>query len=334
MSDSITSLEREYEIKRNRIKLQKEQNLEKAYEKAPRLVEIDAQIKQLGIKAAKVSLANTSTSKDETSKLLKEIDNLNLEKTTILKKENIDLEPNYECTICKDTGYITKNGITQMCTCMKQKLIDSQYNKLNRYKLEDETFENFNFKLYPNVSNLEKYKTNKTPRENMENIVKLSKDFIENYDLPETKNLLFVGSTGVGKTFLSGCIANEFIKRGRTVIYQTAPLLLDLIFEYKFNQNKNQASKEIYESLFDVDLLIIDDLGTENPSSAKFAELFTIINSRLLTSKTKTIISSNLEIDGLNKAYDDRIISRFVGQYTICRFFGEDIRKRNQYEKQ
>ena len=100
---------------------------------------------------------------------------------------------------------------------------------------------------------------------------------------------------------------------------------MDSIFEFKYG-NKSKISKELYENLFDVDLLIIDDLGTESQSSAKFAELFSIINSRMLNPKTKTIISTNLNLNQLSKLYDDRIISRLIGQYNICKFYGDDIR--------
>ncbi len=136
---------------------------------------------------------------------------------------------------------------------------------------------------------------------------------------------MFTGTAGTGKTFMSGAIANELLKNGHTVLYQTAPLLLDNLFEYKYG-NSSKLSKDLYNSLFDVDLLIIDDLGTENQTSAKFAELFSIINSRMLNPNTKTVISTNLNLKQLAKLYDDRIISRIISKYSICKFFGDDIR--------
>ncbi len=129
---------------------------------------------------------------------------------------------------------------------------------------------------------------------------------------------------GVGKTFISSCIANEIISKDYTVLYQTSSLLLNSIFEYKYSKQEN--SKELYDSLFTVNLLIIDDLGTENLTSAKSEELFTIINSRLITPNTKTIISTNLSLNDLSATYDHRIISRLMGNFNIVRFYGEDIR--------
>ena len=129
---------------------------------------------------------------------------------------------------------------------------------------------------------------------------------------------------GVGKTFISSCILNKIIKKNYTVLYQTSSLLLNNIFEYKFS--KDSSNKELYDNLLNVNLLIIDDLGTENLTGAKFEELFTIINSRLITPYTKTIISTNFSLEELAKTYDHRILSRLMGHYTILRFYGEDIR--------
>ena len=102
--------------------------------------------------------------------------------------------------------------------------------------------------------------------------------------------------------------------------------MLDSIIYYRFNKN---SSIDMYENILTVDLLIIDDLGTECMNSMKFSELFNIINTRLLNQNnhiTKTIISTNLNLQELSQKYDERIFSRFVGYYNICRFFGEDIR--------
>jgi len=124
-----------------------------------------------------------------------------------------------------------------------------------------------------------------------------------------------------GKTFLSNCIANEVLNLSKTVLYQTAPIMLDTIIDYRFNKNNG----DVYKDVLNVDLLIIDDLGTENQHSFKFTELFNIINSRIVTNK-KTVISTNLNINELFKNYDERIVSRLAGNYNICKFFGDDIR--------
>ena len=157
-------------------------------------------------------------------------------------------------------------------------------------------------------------------------------DFINNFDDPVQNNLLFTGNTGLGKTFISECIANELVKKGKNVLYQTAPVMLDSVIDYRFGKTDGS----IYKSLLDVDLLIIDDLGTESMNNMKFSELFNIINTRLLNQNnkiTKTIISTNLNIQNLYKNYDERIVSRLIGNYDICRFFGDDIRLKKKLEK-
>ena len=153
-------------------------------------------------------------------------------------------------------------------------------------------------------------------------------NFIKNFDNPQEKNLLFTGNTGIGKTYLTNCIANELLKQGKTVLYQTAPVMLDSILDYRFGKNNDFN----YNDLLNVDLLIIDDLGTENANNIKYSELFNILNTRLLNQNnhvTKTIISTNLSLNHLFKTYDERIFSRLVGYYNICRFFGEDLRYKN-----
>lgn len=324
--DILKNIEREYEQKRTLAEKTTEYLKNETYEKNPRLAEIDRLIKKLGIDASKATLIANSLEKENILKeLSKKIDSLKKEKENILESCGISLTPNYECEKCKDTGYITIEYKTEMCTCMKQKLIDESYNKSNLYRLKNDTFANFNISLYESTPNIEKYGTNISPRENIDKIKNLSLAFIKNFESPEQKNLLFTGTPGVGKTFLSGCIANEILNKGYTVLYQTSPLLLDSIFEYKYN-SKNSSSKELYDSLFNVNLLIIDDLGTENLTAAKFAELFTVINARLLNPMTKTIISTNLSLEKIAKNYDDRVLSRLIGNFHICRFIGDDIR--------
>jgi len=126
----------------------------------------------------------------------------------------------------------------------------------------------------------------------------------------------------LGKTFLAGCIANELLKKNKTVLYQTAPVMFDEIIKYRFKDPN--ANPNILKNLLNVDLLIIDDLGTENMNGMQFTELFNIINTRLLNQNdkiTKTIISTNYTLQQIHDVYEDRISSRIVGYYTVCKFF-------------
>ncbi len=132
---------------------------------------------------------------------------------------------------------------------------------------------------------------------------------------------------------MSNCIANELLKKGKTVLYQTAPVLLESVIDYKMNKSKN-GTNNFYKSVLETDLLIIDDLGTESLNSMKLSELFTIINTRILNLNnkiTKTIISTNLNINQIFSNYEERIGSRIAGYYDIYFFFGDDLRfKKNQ----
>ena len=131
-----------------------------------------------------------------------------------------------------------------------------------------------------------------------------------------------------GKTFMTNCIANELLKKGKTVLYQTAPMLLENVINYKMSKNKENLTN-FYKSILESDLLIIDDLGTESLNSMKLSELFTILNTRLLNLNnkvTKTIISTNLSIKDIFNFYEERIGSRIAGYYDIYYFFGDDLR--------
>lgn len=131
---------------------------------------------------------------------------------------------------------------------------------------------------------------------------------------------------------MSNCIANELLKKGKTVLYQTAPVLLESVIDYKMSKQKNTYDN-IYKSILETDLLIIDDLGTESLNSMKLSELFTILNTRILNMNnkiTKTIISTNLSINDIFNNYEERIGSRIAGYYDIYYFFGNDLRFKKQ----
>lgn len=315
-----------YENKRNKAIQAAELKKAKLYEDYPKFTEIDNNLSNLSISASK-NLINSSDFQ-YLDNLRKQIDILKKRKEDLLVSITHDsnyLLPKYECSLCNDTGYITDNYKTYMCSCLKQQLYDQEYNKSNIFNLENHKFDNFLSTFYSNNVDKEKYFSDISPRENIEIIKNISLNFIVNFDSPQEKNLLFTGNTGLGKTFLSGCIANEILKKGKNVLYQTSPIMLDTIINYRFDK----TDSSIYNSLLNVDLLIIDDLGTECMNNMKFTELFNIINTRLLNQNnkiTKTIISTNLNLQNLFKNYDERIVSRLIGNYNICRFFGDDIR--------
>lgn len=205
-------------------------------------------------------------------------------------------------------------------------MFDLDFNKSNIGNLDKENFDKFSLDLYSDMINEEKYKAKISPKQNIQNIKEIATKFIQGFDNPEEKNLLFTGNTGLGKTFLSNCIAKEILSLGKTVLYQTSPIMLDNIIDYRFG---NSDYTEVYNNIINADLLIIDDLGAESLNSFKLSELFNIINARLLFQEnhiTKTIISTNLNMNNLLDTYSERIFSRIASYYNVCRFFGDDIR--------
>lgn len=328
----LTNILKDYERKRNQAEKDLDERKQQLYAENSRLQEIDTELSKLGIATAKSLILKNDPNLLEQLKL--ETEKLKTEKLEILKKLKLPddyLQPSYSCKICKDTGYISDTYSSKMCNCLKQQIFNFEYNKSNISNLQNQNFENFSLEKYSDTPNKEKYGSDISPRENMKLVKNICDKFIKNFDDPAEKNLLFTGTTGVGKTFLSSCIAKELIDQGKTVLYQTAPIMLDMIIDYKFG--KNTISDTTYKNLLDVDLLIIDDLGTETLNELKFTELFNIINSRLLSPGNKcykTIISTNLNLPLLNKKYGERISSRLVGNYNICRFFGDDLRFPNQ----
>ena len=328
MNNSILNdLLKQYEKTRLNNMHDLENRKKELYLSNPKLQEIDEKLSSLSINTAKSILQNNSL--ESLSTLKENISKLKQEKAKLLKSLGLSLEylePFYNCKLCKDTGYILNNGKTSMCSCLKQKIYNIEYNQKNENIIKNQNFDNFNATLFSNEINEKKYNSKISPRENITDIKNAAINFINNFDDENTKNLIFSGGTGLGKTFLSNCIINSLLENGKTVMYQTAPVMLDNLISDLFAKPDKQVG--ISSSLLSVDLLVIDDLGTETLNSMKFTELYKIINTRLLSNKTKTIISTNLDLRGIFQTYDERLASRFVGYYDIYRFFGDDLRLR------
>lgn len=196
-NEILNSLLKEYDKKKIYAELELEKRKNELYNQFPRLKEIEDNITHYSIDMAKNILNNSATS----SQLEEKISQLKKEKLKILKELNLDesyLKPNYECSICNDSGYfLDDNYKTQMCSCLKQKLLNISFNKSNIANIEKENFETFNELLFSDDVDLAKYKYNISPRQNIKNIKENCIKFVENFDNPETKNLLFVGNTGL-----------------------------------------------------------------------------------------------------------------------------------------
>lgn len=321
---TLKDILKEYNLKKQKAEDESRKYKKEIFAKIPELTKLQEKLAIVSIRSLKNNMVKDQMSREiETQNLEIKINEINEKIEKVLKSNGYTLdmfEPKYECKQCKDAGYV--NG--KQCTCLKQKLINAAYSQCNVMQLDDENFETFDTCFYSNKAD-EKYGMKKSPLENIQDLKELSLEFCKNITNKNQKNLLFIGGTGLGKTFLSNCIASEVIKNGHTAIYQTAPILMDSLIQYKLSYDKSEANKQRYNQIFDADLLIIDDLGTETMNNIKFTELFNIINTRLLNNK-KMIISTNLTIKKLYETYDERVASRLIGNFTICKFIGEDIR--------
>jgi DNA replication protein DnaC len=303
------------------------------YNKLPRIKEIDEELYTIGHNLANKLLNHTYSNEDKTNiiaKMKNKTLNLNIEKGELLSKNGFTpdyLSTKYNCNKCKDTGFIDNKE----CVCFKNRLIKLAYEFSNlNMLLDSQTFDNFNFSYYSDKLNEEE---GETPKERIKNIYEQCLYFVKNFDNIDN-NIFMYGPTGLGKTFLSSCIAKGLLEKGKLVFYQTAYNIFDLLEKHKFNKEPESQSliKEQVEALYDVDLLIIDDLGTEFSSSFTNAAFFNLLNNRLLYNK-KTIINTNLSMNQIHEQYSERVISRIFEKYIIFKFFGEDIRRIKFYNE-
>lgn len=193
----LNSLLKEYEQKKLKAELDLEKRKENLYNHVPRLKQIEDDLNHFAIETAKNILKNSDSSIDE---LQKRVNILKKEKAEILNELNLPsdyLQPSYSCRNCNDTGYIMINYKTEMCNCLKQKLLNYSFNKSNMSNLNKENFQTFNEYIFSDEVDLAKYRFNISPRRNITNIRNKCMQFVENFDDPNQKNLLFTGNTGL-----------------------------------------------------------------------------------------------------------------------------------------
>ena len=315
----------EYEEKRRQAESDAAFRRIEVYRKIPRIREIDQALEQTGINAVRTYLQSPGKSKEELLRELKETNHhLREEKKALLKQAGISenyADPIYQCPYCQDTGF--SDG--KRCRCLTQRLIDEAYEASGiREELERNNFQTFNIALFSrNV--LEGQKV--SPRKNIADVSKMAYSYAEYFPNNEPDSMIFYGGPGTGKTFLCDCIAKMVLDRGFTVLYLTANQLCSAMEEYRFHRNMEMQDKAqlIHDQIGEVDLLIIDDLGSEYLNQVTAADLFECFNQRILKKKA-TLISTNLEPDRLRNLYMDRLFSRFKGYYRFVPFFGPDLR--------
>lgn len=232
-----------------------------------------------------------------------------------------DLLPRYECPLCKDTGFVDN----ALCSCFRKQLADALYDQSNiKDILKEENFNTFSFKYYPEGQ----------PLAAARGAVETARSFIDNFD-NSAGNLLISGATGVGKSFLTHCIARELLDKGKLVVYLSAIRLFNILSDATFGSDRygsgGTSGEYVRRYIYDCDLLIIDDLGTEMVNSFTSTQLFNIVNERIL-SKKHTIISTNLSLQEIQANYSERVVSRLTSSYTFIKLYGDDIRMKKRLE--
>lgn len=296
--------------------------LEEVYEKCPRIREIDQALKTTVIDVIGVALHGAG----DPEAAVEAIRDKNLE----LQSERVNaliaagypydyLDNENLCRICGDTGYVG----TEICSCLKELYLEEQRASLSSLlRLGNETFDSFDLSWYDDTPDPV---TGISCRKNMELVYDTCVDYATRFPKRST-NLFMSGGTGLGKTFLSACIARVVAEKGFSVVYDTAASIFSKFEEAKFSKAEDLSSvRDEIRRYLECDLLIMDDLGTEMTTAFTVSALYELVNTRL-TSGKKTIINSNLAAGDLYQRYSPQIASRIEGEYHVLTFCGQDIR--------
>lgn len=296
--------------------LQEQENrLRRIYLRIPEIESIDAQLRSHMTELVRLTISRDEKLKARLEALEKENLELQARRTELLVGNGYAedwLEPIFSCPHCRDTGYI--DG--KICSCLRRLYNKELTDELGvLLRSGDECFDNFDLSLYGEN------------RFAMEFVFNTCRAYANEFS-QSSMNMLFQGGTGLGKTFLSACIARVVAEKGFSVCYDTAVSALEAFEMRKFARDIEAADKASVKvsRMLDCDLMILDDLGTEMTTSVSVSALYTLINTRLVNGKT-TIISTNLTDDELRRRYTPQICSRIDGEFTKLPFMGQDIRK-------
>ena len=326
---------REYENIRANNRAAQVRRIEEVYEKIPQMQDLNNSTGSMAVLRYKESLKSGNISM---SNLKKDIEGIKNDKERLLLEAGFPkdyMEMRYDCVDCKDTGYIEGGK----CHCLQSKIRKLLYAQSNLENILDkENFENFSFDYYDDKTILSGQ--NMTNAAYMDGVKKFCEKYIDKYfNVDKSKNatdsvegnyrrsIVFSGNTGVGKTYLSNCIAKVLLDRYYSVIYLSAKELFETMVKVNIEKNEEQRYSLLAKEVYDCDMLIIDDLGSELFNHFTTSEFFHIINRRINTEKS-TIISTNLSLDKMRDTYSERVTSRIRKSFIYIRLFGNDIRAR------
>ena len=304
------SILRQYEEHQTRNRHLHDQRLHHIYETVPGYQALDEAVASTSVAQGKRMLAGDTNALAQLKDQLKDL----AQKRASLLLENgypTDfLDPIYDCPDCQDTGYV--NG--QKCHCFRQAEIELLYQQSKlKDVLEKENFDTLSYDFFEGEQLAA-----------FQSAVNKCRDFARSFSRLGS-NLFFYGTVGTGKTFLSNCIARESIEGGHSVIYFSASSLFDTLSRNAFDYKNQESLDYLYNDLYNCDLLVIDDLGTEQSTPFTLSHLFTCLNERLIRRKSM-IISTNLSLPELKERYQDRIFSRITSNFEFCKLTGPDIR--------
>lgn len=287
---------------------------EKIYSRIPEIERIDTRLRTQMAELVGLTLRGSAELNAAIKALEDESLALQAKKAELLVERGYEmdyLDDIFSCKTCRDTGYF--GG--KMCSCLKAMYNAEVTRELGTLlKNSDECFEKFDLSLYGDA------------RESMEIVYNTCREYANSFS-ERSMNLMFQGGTGLGKTFLSACIARVVAGNGHSVCYDTASSALEAFETKKFSRDAQTAENAAVkvERMLDCELMILDDLGTEMPTPMSVSALYTLINTRLVNGR-KTVISTNLTDAELSKRYNPQICSRLEGEFTKLPFFGSDIR--------
>lgn len=305
---------RSYEEKQRASRYRLEKNIQEVCQKIPSYEELERQSAAISIEQGRKLLGGDKNALVELKIKLRE---LSERKASLLRENGFPpdfLTASHECEKCRDTGYVDN----QKCSCFRAAEIELIYEQSHiKSMLQTENFAFLSYDYYVG-DELEKFTK----------AVQICQNFIESF-LLDYRNLFFYGTVGTGKSFLSCCVAKALMDQGNLVIYFSASQLFDALSKSTFEKDNNEALSGISEDIYNCDLLIIDDLGTELTNSFVSSRLFSCLNNRHMRKKA-TIITTNLSLGELRDRYSERIFSRITSNYTVCKLIGPDIRMKKK----
>lgn len=294
-----------------------QQRRDEIYARLPEYKSLQDEIATLSVSKIRATL--TKGAELNLTSIQNRISEIMDEKTQLLLSKGYPadyLDPIYTCQECKDTGFLADNS---QCGCLKKRLSKKRYEQSGiAYLLETENFDHLSYDYYEG-EDLRQFKQ----------IVEASKNFVLEFK-HNYRNLLFYGTVGTGKSFLSCCIARELLEEGASVVYTRSADLFQNIADETFVGRAESQLSALYDVLYKCDLLIIDDLGSELNNAFVTSKLFELISARH-TQKKSTIISSNISLEQIRDSYTDRVFSRIASNYDIYKFSGPDIRMRKKF---